>query len=73
MEEAGVEVAPWDELRVDDDLVVGTVPLDSVEALQVLEPFGVVLLDLALVLLNRSSLKKGMVVLASPQKALASS
>ncbi len=53
--------------------MVGTVPLDSVEAVQVVEPFGVGLLDLALVLLNRNSLKNGMVVLASPQKASASS
>lgn len=50
---------------MDDDLVVGTVPLDSVE---VLEPFGGVLLGLALVLLRRSSLKKG--IFASPKRIL---
>lgn len=48
---------------MDDDLVVGKVPLDSVEAL---EPFGGVLSDLALVFLRRSSLKKGMFGSASP-------
>lgn len=50
---------------MEDDLVIGTVPLDSVDAL---EPFGGVSLDLAMVFLRRSSLKKGIMRWRLPHK-----
>lgn len=53
-----MELEPYRELSVEDDFVVGTVPLDLFEAL---EPLGGVLTDLELVFLRRNSLKNGIV------------